>query len=315
MAVFNGRNTQFLLQREVTFRTAPSAAAFLMPFTSADFGDDEDRAADNSLNKGVLMNQAGCSDESPSATIESIMDLASIGQWLHLLWGAPSTSGSDPYTHVFTLDRAARGSALMELGIIDAALYHRYVGAKLNTIGWDVLDGEQNISLGIIPAARVFAVPTSAFDGSPTSYTKDRACKAGGNVADVVGATTIGRISAGNIEISNDLQAAQLADGLSGFGAIELGDPTISGSVTALYGSDSAALLTYGDANTATALALVSTNSAGDATLTVDLAAVEWSKIRRVADTSAGLVLEADWKAVQHATAPTITLVNSVASY
>lgn len=316
MAIFKGRNAQLLLQRQSAFRTAPSpAAAFRMKFMDLDISDSEDYSDDATIdNSSPLMVKRGDTDEAWTAKVTAPLDLNDIGQWLALLWGAPTTTGTGPYVHTFTLGLNDRPDALLELGLIDATLYRRWLSTVLNTMSWSIVDKDQNISLDLVPAVEVVPRPGSAFDAAPTAYAKNRACKKGGKVEDVSGASTIGRITAADITITNDHESFQCADGLSGYGAHSLGQPGMSGKLSGLFASDSS-ILTKIEAHTSLPLILTSANAAGDNTLVVTVPNAELGKPKHVIPNSKGLLIETDWRAHSGGAAPTIVLTNGIASY
>lgn len=314
MARYYGRNSQLLQQLQAASRTAPAAAAFAMKFSEIEIKDDMAYAEDNTIdNSSAFMNKRDDVDETFSASLTSILCLNDIGHWLTLLLGAPVTTGTGPYTHTFTLDLAARPYALLELSY--AARFRRFLDVFANKMSWSVIEGDQNMKLELIPSVEVSPRPSATFDAAPTALAKNRACAKGGNVYDVSGASTLGKITKADVEISNDLDPQRLADGLAGYGDVSLGQPSISGTLSALLDSNTS-ILDYQEGHTSAALSLVSTNSAGDASLTLNLPAVEFDKAKHVVNTSKGLVLDGvAWRAHQHATAATIVLVNGVASY
>jgi hypothetical protein len=87
-----GAMMQCLLQRETVFRTRPTpAAAFKMPFTKYNIGRDPQKIRDPSISSSPLPGKSGLGDAIVAGSIESILDLRSIGHWLALLLGAPTT--------------------------------------------------------------------------------------------------------------------------------------------------------------------------------------------------------------------------------
>lgn len=311
----HGRNTQLLLQRETAFRTAPTAAAFKMKYNTLRFRNEVERAEDPTISANVLAEKPSDVDEGHSFAIGSILCLNDIGQWLTLLMGEPVTTGAEaPYTHTFTLDLDDRPTALLEAGIIEASKYHRYLGCALSSMSWGIQEADQNLAIEAMGAVKVSPVPGSAFDADPTAYAVNRACKKAGEVYDVQGANTLGLVTAASITIANNLEGMHLADGAAGYGVYDLGQPTISGELTALYDDDTE-LLEHAEGNVSRALTLISANQAGDATLTVNLAAVAFDQPTWSFETSRGLILTQNWRAHAHATAPTVVLVNGIASY
>lgn len=311
----HGRNTHLLLQRETTFRTAPTPAAFAMKYSQVQMRDEMERAADGTINTNVLAAKRDESDQGHVFNSTAILCLNDIGQWLTLLMGEPVTTGAEaPYTHTFTLDLAERPSALLELGVIEASEYYRFLGCVVNALQWSIKDAEQNLTIEGMAAVEVDPVPSSAFDSDPTAYVKDRACAKGGEIYDVDGANTLGEITQGTVRIANNMEGFHTADGAPGYGVYDLGQPEISGQITALW-SENTELHAHARDHVSRAMTLISTNAAGDASLTVNLAAVEFDKPTWSFASSRGLILTQNWRAHAHATAPTVVLVNGIASY
>ncbi len=317
MTTRHGRMTQLLLQREVTFRTAPSAAAFAMKYdTGFEFGNNDDRQEDPTINNDPLMVKQDAGDPVPTGSLPAILCLNDIGQWLALLWGAPVTTGAGPYTHTYTLSLNDRLSALLELGYLESGseLYERWLGVMVNTLSWNVLEAAQSINVGLMGAIQVDPKPGAVFDAAPTAYAKNRACSKQGIVADVIGSNTLGNIVEASVEITNDLEGQSYADGLAGFGDFMLGQPAITGTLRGVFDTTSNNLFEHGQQQTSKALILQSKNKAGDATLTLTCPNVEFSEPKHKIESSKGLHVTVDYRA--HAgTAPTIVLVNGIASY
>lgn len=314
MRIYHGRNSQLLLQRETQFRTAPTPAAFLMKFSEFRIRDEEARVEDPTIKVTPLPEKRDESEESIAGTLSAILCLNDIGQWLSLLWGAPVTTGTGPYTHTFTLDLAERPTALLEFGHLIKDEYPRYLGCAVNALAWSIKENEQNFSAEIMGATEVDPIPSAVFDAAPTQYAKDRACSKGGEIYDVQGASTLGHVSAGSIRIANNMEGMHLADGQPGYGAYDLGQPEITGEMTALW-TDTSQLYDHQRDHVSRALTLISKNKAGDASLTVNIPNVEFDKPTREVTVSRGVVITAPWRAHSNVTPATIDLVNSIATY
>ena len=84
-----GAQAQLLLQREVTFRTAPAPAAKVIPFTSFQAGRNPQRQENNTVSATPIPAKRDKGDVTPGGNFTSILDLRSIGNWLALLLGVP----------------------------------------------------------------------------------------------------------------------------------------------------------------------------------------------------------------------------------
>ncbi len=83
-----GPLTRLLLQHEATFRTQPSAAAFVLPFSNWDVKRSPNRQRNNTVNQSALVEKTDAGDPVVGGSFESILDLRSVGHLLKLLLGA-----------------------------------------------------------------------------------------------------------------------------------------------------------------------------------------------------------------------------------
>lgn len=88
-----GAMMQLLMQRETNFRTQPgAAAAFKLPLTKYNMGRDPQKVRDPSISSSPLPGKSGLGDAIVQGSVESILDLRSIGHLLALLLGVPTTN-------------------------------------------------------------------------------------------------------------------------------------------------------------------------------------------------------------------------------
>jgi len=116
------------------------------------------------------------------------------------------------------------------------------------------------------------------------------------------------------VSIANDNEGQNIADGTEGYGDVLIGQPSISGSLTGLF-DDTVNIFDHGRDHTSKPMTLISTNEAGDNWLKLIIPAVEFGEVKHKVATSKGLLVETEWKAHSNVTAPTIELVNGIASY
>lgn len=313
--IIHGRWAKLFLQVESAFREAPGTpAAFRMPFHESDFGREPRREDDPTMQGEALTPKRDEDDSTVAGPITSRLDLNAIGWWLYLLWGAPTTTGTGPYEHVFTLDLEERPSALIEIAFKTERI-HRFLGCVLNSISWNILEAQQNMTLNLLGAEEVLPRPASLFDSSYTEFSKVRACSKGGEVYDTQGASTLGHIAGASVEITNDLEGQMLADNKEGPGFFLLGQPAITGTLRALFENDKLADKAI-DHDTVP-LSLISRGPSGNDKLELRIPEAELDAPKASFNTSRGIVHEMNYRGFMTAggTAPTITLTNSVATY
>ena len=313
MAIYHGRNTKLLVQREVAFRTAPAAAAFDMKFEEFEFNDELEFLADNTINANALAEKRDCDDVAFTGRLKSTLDLNDVGQWLTLLWGLPVTAGAGPYTHTFSLNLDERPTALMELAyqLTGADEFRRLLGCAVNTIQIPFKEGDKGMELGLMLSEMVSPNPGAVFDAAPTAYAKNRVCH---RSAEIISPTnSLGRIVSGTVDITNDFEGKHVADGNEGYGVILLGQPGISGSLTALlFDGD---LRDREEAHTSTDIRFTLSNEAGDNSLVMNFPNIEFDKPSHSVTTSKGLVQTANWRAHQGAGTLEIVLTNGISTY
>lgn len=216
--------------------------------------------------------------------------------------------------HAFPVNGADRLSALCELGDPDIAKFFRSLGSKVNRLGWNPLENDQNLSGDIIAAVEVDPIPGAAFDANPTAYAAVRACSAKGKIWDGVGAA-LGIIVGASVEANNNMTGYPCGDGLEGYGYIDQGDLVISGSIRSVF--DGAGAYALARAGTSTRLRLEHGAPVGIDIfrLTLDHSYCELMEKAPQRTGKAALYVENAWKFHDGATMPKVVLVNDVAAY
>ena len=314
--VYNGGNTVLEGQIEATYRTVPTTPnALKLKFSEMSFSRNPQRQDDPTIDGSVLAQKTDEVDESPSGTLTSIACFNDMTFWLYLLMGAPVTTGTGPYVHTYTLTRNCRPSALLQadLRTSQAAMrYRRYLGVMVNSLNWDVLADDQNLSMDLLIANQPRPFPTAAFDSTLLSFAKQRAVAAKCSIFDVSGANTLGKMAGCTLAIENGLEGIKQSDGLFGYGDALMGDPKVSGTMRALFRDSTIA--DFGEAQTTKKLVISTTSLDGTASLVLTLPSVEFSEPAVAVNTTKGLVVETNWMAhAKTGDAPvTIALTNSV---
>lgn len=83
---------RLLMQYETTYRTAPSpAAAKVLPFTTWNVGRNPRRQVNNTVTSTALRAKSDRGDPIAGGNFTSVLELRTLGFWLKLLLGAPTT--------------------------------------------------------------------------------------------------------------------------------------------------------------------------------------------------------------------------------
>ena len=155
--------------------------------------------------------------------------------WLlkHLL-GAPTTSGTGPYTHVFKVGGTLPAGMSAEVGYTDVGLYEVFRGLKVASATFRVPPaGEIETSLRLMGLTS--STGTSPLDSSPTTYAHDPFDGAdAGNTLQEGGADIASLI---DLEFTVDLQMRDVYTlaNQGRRGAITPGQTRVSGRLTALF--------------------------------------------------------------------------------
>lgn len=297
-------------------RVAPSpVGAHVVPFHKFDFGRDPRRQQDLSMNQSPLANktQAG-SPIVPATTLESVLDLRTIGFLLKLLLGQPVTTGTTLKTHAFPIDLADRPYALFERQHSDISKFYRWLGVHGNKLSWDIKNNDQVIAFEVMAAQEIDPIPTTAFDSAPTSVSSFRSNAGSAVISDGAGAT-LGTVVGGNIEISNNIQPQEAADGADGYSIFDVQELTFKGKIKCVF--DGAGAYDLARTGTQTRLKTVTAATIGADTfdLIVDMPYVDLIEKAVPVSGKSGLMVDLDFSATDGATLPTVTLRNDVAAY
>lgn len=243
------------------------------------------------------------------------IDVQGFGWWSRGLFGAPTTTGTGPYTHVYTTG-ADLPSVALEIGHVKLSTpkFERHKGVKFGALAFEMArSGAANATLSLV--AQGETNPTTASDASPTSYTLTRFNRSRGTIK--IGGSPVASVTGGRIAFSNNLDPAETMtdDGL--IEGIDDGEATATGSITARFGVDST-ISDAIDAETPLVLQYEFTRPTGGHTLTFDLPRVFFAWTGKEIRGPGGIERTYDWRAAKDSVAGhlmQVTLVNDVASY
>lgn len=216
--------------------------------------------------------------------------------------------------HVFPFDLATRPSAMLELGHTDTNEYFRTLGAKVNSLTYDILAKDQNVKFNVIAGEETeYGTP---WDATPTEYESVRACGSGGMISNGVNAD-LGVITGGDLTFSNNMSGISTADDREGYGFIDQGEITLQGKIKALFDSQGA----YGLARTGTStrVRIGSKAPVGSHVFSLvwDIPHAEFVEKAVPKSGKSGLFADMEWRAHRHpgGALPLVILVNDVPAY
>src|SRR5512134_1964776 len=313
-----GADARLIGITEVTYGTAPTDGYFGLPFKSTDLDKETPIGDDPLLGQGRAAQGAYYDRPSVSGGFEIPLDIQSAGFWLHGLLGAPTTTGTNPYTHVFTAG-GATPSKTLEVGHAQLATpsYRRYLGVNLNDFSFTLSPrGVASARINVVAQSRVIAA--TSIDASPaTTYVVTRFSQGMGSIK--VGGTQVAYVTAGEFNFTNspDVVETIRADGL--IDGVDMGQAKPSGSMTVRL-SDHATQTTLQTAfdNQAPVVLQYGFTHSGGWSLMFDMPRVLLAAPKAPITGPGGVEQQIAWQAENDSTAGyglRATLVNNIASY
>ncbi len=316
MAQARGYKGQVVIDFETTFGTDPASVNGLgMPINSWDV------KASRSLNTAQTITgtrnpvQPFQDNTSVAGTAVVPVDLIAFGWWLKAMFGAPTTTGTGPYTHKFKIGDTQ--PSLVAEKVFDFATAKSYIkqnGVKISsleiTFGGD---GELVANLGIV-GAKEAAPSGTAYDSTVTVVSLSRVNNF--QAAILEGSSSIATITDLTIRVDFGLDTETRAIGGGGvLGDIPEGIVAVSGSLTALYTDNT--LLTKASAGTESSLAVTMTSSTHSLKLEVPELFYQWNTpgITGPQGVRQEMEFQGFYNNGTDASAIVATLINAVTSY
>lgn len=312
-----GADTQLLLGFEATYGTAPAAGSYhRLSFESIEFGAETPLNYQPLLGKGPEAQDPFYDAVDVSGRVTIPFDLREIGHWLRALYGAPVTSGDDPYDHVFT-SGAALPSFTLEQGHTDLTTprFLLATGVKAGGISFDMSRGGlMTATIDLIGQAETES--GSTVDGSPQTSVPQLLFGNGGEMQAAGG--VVGDVTGGRFAASNGLEPINTIRSDGAIGGVDETQRTCDGSAVVRYGVDN----TLTDpARNETPIAMsyiLTTKSNADHHLTFAVPRVFMPKKRQPISGPGGIEGTYEWRGARDETAghlTQVTLRNDVANY
>ena len=312
MARAQGARAQMALAFETTYGTSPTSGYSQMPFATASLGAEQPLLSNELLGYGrdplVPMLDAVTAD----GAIVVPIDTETFGLWLKGAFGAPVTTGTGPYTHVFTSGSWSLPSLSIETGLPEVPSYAIYGGCMVDKIGWQMArSGLLTANIDLIAQGETLA--TSSGAGTPAPVALKRFGHFNGSLTR--NGADIGNIVGAELSYANNLDRVET---IRADGKIEGADPSIAamtGKIDVRFADTT--LLTQAINNTECSLEFGYSLPTGES-LSVDVHRVFLPRPRREIQGPQGVQVNFDWQAAQQADGTpmvTVTLVNNLESY
>jgi hypothetical protein len=224
MARSYGANAQLLGKFETVYGTPPTGNYIKFPFVSCDLGSEQGLIASDLLGQGRDPSQPIRDVIRVEGNVVVPVDLRNFGHWLKAFLGAPTTTGSGPYTHTFASGAASLPSIALEVGMPDVPilLYGGWHSCELRAIELLALWGRQRDAQLYCPRRRRMrrrygrrhadrASPSRASTSFKASIKKD--------------GVQLGNVTGAQLTYTNNLERIET---IRSDGKIDGADPTIA---------------------------------------------------------------------------------------
>lgn len=297
---------------ESTYGTPPGSGYVFLPVKT--FGLKRDRPFEKDPRLGLgrggqALYQGRISCSGP---VVVPVDVANIGYWLRQFLGSPSTTGTGPYTHVFTSGGASLPSMSLEAQHSSASTFEMFDGVYGSSIAFGLADdGEAIATLDLVGADCTKAGSTAA--GSPSSETYEAFRQFYGSLQ--LDSSDLGDVLSASFTYDNGLNIERLVNGAAKIDEPDLGDDMVTGQIDMRFAD--ATLYDKAVAATSVDLDFIYEISASKK-LTVSIPEVYLTPTSPPVDGPGGLNISFSFEAVVNTSAGhklQATLINDVASY
>ena len=312
MARAQGARSLMAAAFETTYGTPPVGGYMQMPFASTSLGAEQPLLGSELLGYGrdplAPIKDAVTADGDVVVPI----DAEAFGFWLKAAFGDPVTTGTGPYTHVFTSGSWTLPSMSIETSMPEVPRYAMYSGCVLDQISWQMQrSGLLTASAKLI--AQGETVDTSSTAGTPTGWSLQRFGHFNGAIKR--NGTALGNIVSADIQYANNLDRIET---IRSDGRIDGADPSIAaltGKMDVRFADQ--VLMTQAMDGTPAELEFAYNLGTGQS-LAFTAHAVYLPRPRVEIQGPQGVQASFDWQAAFDATAGqmcTVTLVNDIATY
>lgn len=308
----HGARAQAAFAFESTYGTAPASGFTKLPFVTANVGAEQGLVASDLVGYGRDPLEPTPDVINVDGSITVPVDARFFGYWLKSLFGPPTTTGSDPYTHVYKTGGWALPSFALELGHPEVPSYVMTAGMKANELSVSLTRGGQlTAELALLGQSEALATTTQA--GTLATLDLLRFGHFHGYVKRETAA--LAAVTGASIRYSNGMARIESirADGL--VEAVDPGMAALTGALQTHF--DSTVLLTQAINGLPCGLEYGWSRSTGES-LTIEVHEVYLPRPKREIPGPRGVMANFDWVAALNASEncmATITLVNDVATY
>lgn len=313
MAWALGANGVIGIDLESTYGTTPgSPVGKKMPFNKSNITGKQNLVDPSTITGTRNPVAPAMGNIDVGGNIEVPLTVRDFGWWLRAAFGAPTTTGSSTYTHIFKVG-SSMPSFCLEQGFTDISQYFLYNGCKISKMGFPFGgDGELVSTIDILGGKETLA--TTSFDSTLTALTFDRFANFQAAIKE--GGSSIANCTEARIDIDFGLDGDTYCIGGQGFRSdIATGIVSVTGKIKAMF--QTATLLNKAINGTESSLQITVTNGAHSLDLLIPELIFE--RNAPSIDGPKGVFVELPFKAYYQngadASVIKATLINDVASY
>ncbi|MFO1156627.1 MAG: phage tail tube protein [Rhodospirillales bacterium] len=298
---------------ETVYGTAAASGYYGLDFKSCDLSSAIPLGDDPLLGRGRNAQDPYRGLVTDEGNAEIPFDVQGIGWWLTALFGAPTTTGAGPYTHVWKSGSDTIPFYTVEVGHpkLTTPVFFLHTGVVMESLAFDLgVEGPANGRIGMVAQGETSSATSK--DDTPTRYALTRFSQGRGYIKK--GGVQLANVTAGNFNFSNTLERVRT---IRPDGKIDAADPTIAvcnGQMTVRF--DGVGLVAEAEAGDPIELdyGFIS----GGSSLNFNMPRVFLPKPKYSVAGPGGVQAQFDWRAAYDAgdaTMLTATLINNVASY
>lgn len=307
-----GANAKLAGAFETIYGTPPGSGFFPLPFVRSTLGPEQGLIEDDLLGNGREKYDPTYDVVVNDGQVVVPVDMRNFGYWLKLLFGNPTTTGTDPYTHVFESGEDALPSMSIETQMPDVPSFEMNYGLRGNSLQIGLTrSGLLSATVELVGKGANARQSTTAAGSLAAALAVNRFAQATGTIKRE--GVTLGTIVSAEVSFTNNLDKVET---IRPDGEIEDSDPAqamANGSITSRYDS----LQLYNDATSKAPVALsFGWTLGGGYSLTIELPRVFLPRSKTPIEGPAGVQSTANFMASGEGAASfKATLVNDVASY
>ena len=207
MARARGANAIMAAAFETTYGTPPASGYKKLPFVSSALGEEQNLIESDLLGLGREPLPPNKDVANNEGDVVVPVDLRNFGYWLKLLLGAPTTTGTGPYTHTYVSGALALPSMAIEIGLPDVPSYGMNFGVRANTMTIQMQrSGFLNATMGLIAQGETRSASSGA--GTPSEAAIERFSQGIGEIKR--NGVALGNIVSAELTYSNNLDKVEV---------------------------------------------------------------------------------------------------------